>query len=238
MVKFHHEFTVPLSLSQAWDALSHVDRFTPYLPGVRLQQADDGSITGSTDLQVGPIRLQYNGFGEFIEKDADRHRAVLAAHAVDGAGRPTAQATVDVRMHPVSEQQTRLVVDSSVRLTAAGFQASMKQAGGWRVATPPGKMAAGGMRFTKDPSVSDTPPKPQPKAPVRTTVVDDAAGAPPATDSEPAAADRSFNTGLASAAAMACAARQRLRDPRIAAATGLVVGLAAAAVRHRRGPRA
>ena len=68
------------------------------LPRRQVTEADESSFTGSVKVKLGPIALQYNGSGTFVEKDEAAHRFVVDAKGKDKRGNGTAGANVVVTM--------------------------------------------------------------------------------------------------------------------------------------------
>ena len=67
-------------------------------PGAQVTEADEQSFSGSVKVKLGPIALQYNGSGTFVEKDEAAHRFVVDAKGKDKRGNGTAGANVVVTM--------------------------------------------------------------------------------------------------------------------------------------------
>jgi len=59
---------------------------------------DGDEFTGSAKVKLGPIALQYNGTGRYVERDESAHRAVIEAKGKDKRGNGTANATVTAQL--------------------------------------------------------------------------------------------------------------------------------------------
>jgi carbon monoxide dehydrogenase subunit G len=60
-VELVNEFRVPVSVDQAWEALTDVERIAPCIPGAQLLTVDGDDFTGAVKVKVGPITVQYRG---------------------------------------------------------------------------------------------------------------------------------------------------------------------------------
>jgi carbon monoxide dehydrogenase subunit G len=97
-VELEHHFTVPASVEETWAAFNDPERVAPCFPGATLTSVDGDEFTGSAKIKLGPIALQYNGVGTYIERDQSAHRAVIEAKGKDKRGNGTANATVTAEL--------------------------------------------------------------------------------------------------------------------------------------------
>lgn len=118
-MKFHHEFTVPLGIDDAWRTLGDIERLGPYLPGTRLRQGPGNSFSGDTSFRMGPVSVKYTGTGTVMSRDAARHIAVMEAKGVSADGRKSLRGTVTARLVEMGPKQTRVLLDTDVKLGAA-----------------------------------------------------------------------------------------------------------------------
>lgn len=99
-MELKHQFTVPASLEETWAAFNNPEMVVPCFPGATLISVQGGHFTGSAKIRVGPIALQYNGTGTYLERDEDARRAVIEARGKDKRGNGTANATVTAQLRP------------------------------------------------------------------------------------------------------------------------------------------
>ena len=99
-MELEHHFTVPSSVEQTWAAFNDPEMVAPCFPGATLISVDGDEFTGSAKIKLGPIALQYNGTGTYVERDESAHRAVIEAKGKDKRGNGTAKATVTAQMGP------------------------------------------------------------------------------------------------------------------------------------------
>ena len=97
-MELSHTFTVPIGVEETWAHFNDIASVAECFPGAQVTQADADSFAGSVKVKLGPIALQYNGSGTFVEKDAAAHRFVVDAKGKDKRGNGTAGATVTVSM--------------------------------------------------------------------------------------------------------------------------------------------
>ena len=102
-MELEHDFTVPASVEETWAAFNHPERVAPCFPGATLISVDGDEFTGSAKIKLGPIALQYNGTGRYVERDESDYRAVIEAKGKDKRGNGTANATVTARLRPDGE---------------------------------------------------------------------------------------------------------------------------------------
>src|SRR5580692_3877587 len=97
------EFEVPLSVDDAWNVLTDLERVAPCMPGAQLEEIEGDEYRGVVKVKVGPITAQYRGVARFIERDEVAHRAVMRAEGRDTRGQGNATATVTATLTPTAE---------------------------------------------------------------------------------------------------------------------------------------
>ncbi len=97
-MELEHRFTVPAPVEVAWEAFNDLERIAPCFPGAALSSYDGDAFAGLVKVKLGPISLQYNGTGRFVERDPDRHRAVIEAKGKDRRGNGTAAASITAEL--------------------------------------------------------------------------------------------------------------------------------------------
>jgi carbon monoxide dehydrogenase subunit G len=106
--------------------LTDLERIAPCMPGAELQEVEGDEYRGIVKVKVGPISAQYKGSARFIEKDDDRHRAVLLAEGRDTRGQGNASATVTAIATPDGDGTTvSLVTDLAITGKVAQFGRSI-----------------------------------------------------------------------------------------------------------------
>ena len=121
-VELQHTFTVPAPVDEAWSTLLDVEGIAPCFPGATLTGVDGDSFSGTVKVKLGPVSLQYAGKGHFVERDEAARRVVLEANGSDKRGNGTAAATVQARLEPIGDAETRVVVDTDLKVTGRPAQ--------------------------------------------------------------------------------------------------------------------
>jgi carbon monoxide dehydrogenase subunit G len=117
-----NEFRVPVSVDQAWEVLTDVERIAPCIPGAQLLSVDGDDFTGAVKVKVGPIIVQYKGDASFQEKDAEARRAVIKANGKETRGQGNASAVVTAELKDEGEATSCvLTTDLTISGKAAQF---------------------------------------------------------------------------------------------------------------------
>lgn len=191
-MELSHRFTVPVGVEETWAHFNDIASVAGCFPGAQVTEADEQSFSGSVKVKLGPIALQYNGSGTFVEKDAEAHRFVVDAKGKDKRGNGTAGAKVTVSMTG-SETSTDVAVETDLAITGKPAQfgrgvmqdvsdkllgqfvtcleqrltAPAEPDAGPAPVTEADPVAAGASAGVDEPSVvaTDAPPPPRPAAP-------------------------------------------------------------------------
>ncbi len=118
----HHEFVVPLGIEEAWEAFNDLSRIGPAFPGASVTGVDGDDFSGAAKVKLGPISLQYMGTGTFLERDEAGKRAVIEASGQDRRGNGTAGATITAALKEEGPGQTRVLLDTQLRITGRPAQ--------------------------------------------------------------------------------------------------------------------
>ena len=116
-----HDFTVPADIETAWRTFLDLETVGGCFPGATVTEFSEESFSGTVKVKLGPIALQYNGSGKFLERDDGAHRAVIEAKGKDKRGNGTAGATVTMQLAPSSEG-TRVDVTTELQITGKPAQ--------------------------------------------------------------------------------------------------------------------
>src|SRR5665811_310405 len=85
---------------RTWAAFNNPEVVAPCFPGATLISVDGDQFTGSAKIKLGPIAMQYNGTGTYVQRDEQARRAVIEAMGRDKRGNGTANATVTAQLTP------------------------------------------------------------------------------------------------------------------------------------------
>ena len=123
-----HRFSVPLPIDEAWEQFNDIATVAECFPGAVVTSADEESFSGTVKVKLGPIALQYNGAGSFVEKDEAARRMVVDAKGKDKRGNGTAGAHVTLSMSEAgSATDIEVVTDLSVTGKPAQFGRGVMQ---------------------------------------------------------------------------------------------------------------
>lgn len=93
-MQLEHHFEVPASRAETWARFNDLEQVVPCFPGASLTEVDGDEFTGTVKVKLGPISLQYNGSGRYLQRDEDAGRIVIEASGKDRRGNGNAGATV------------------------------------------------------------------------------------------------------------------------------------------------
>ena len=117
-----NEFTVDVSVKEAWVLLTDVERIAPCMPGAQLTEVEGDEYRGVVKVKVGPITSQYKGKAIFVERDEEGFRAVLKAEGRETKGQGNASATITATLTPAGEgTRVNVVTDLTITGRAAQF---------------------------------------------------------------------------------------------------------------------
>lgn len=120
-MELSHRFTVPIGVEETWAHFNDIASVAECFPGAVVTEADDSSFSGSVKVKLGPIALQYNGSGTFVDKDPEAHRFVVDAKGKDKRGNGTAGAKVTVSMTGAGDS-TDVSVETDLAITGKPAQ--------------------------------------------------------------------------------------------------------------------
>jgi carbon monoxide dehydrogenase subunit G len=117
-----HQFSVPTPVEETWAHFQDIAQVAECFPGAQVTEHDEDSFHGSVKVKLGPIALQYNGSGTFVEKDDAAHRFVVDAKGKDKRGNGTAGATVTLAMASATSGGTDVSVETDLAITGKPAQ--------------------------------------------------------------------------------------------------------------------
>jgi carbon monoxide dehydrogenase subunit G len=117
-----HRFTVPVPVGEAWATFNDLELVAPCFPGAALTSYDGTDFAGLVKVKLGPISLQYNGTGSFVERDEASHRAVIEAKGKDKRGNGTAAASITAQLAGRDDGTTDVEVLTTLNITGRPAQ--------------------------------------------------------------------------------------------------------------------
>ncbi|HEY0689963.1 MAG TPA: SRPBCC family protein [Kribbella sp.] len=121
-MRLEHSFTVPAPIEEAWATFNDLERVVPCFPGATLSAFDSDEFVGSVKVKLGPVSLQYNGTGTFVERDPAAHHAVVEAKGKDRRGNGTATARVTAQLTASGDSETAVKVETDLTVTGRPAQ--------------------------------------------------------------------------------------------------------------------
>jgi uncharacterized protein len=116
-VEFENTFTVKAPIDEVYDALLDVERVTPAMPGAKvLEKASDDAYKVAIKVKLGPVTMTYRGDVTVVERDPERHAAVLDVKAKEARGQGSANAKVSMSLE-AADGATRGTMNTSVQLS-------------------------------------------------------------------------------------------------------------------------
>jgi carbon monoxide dehydrogenase subunit G len=117
MDKLVNDFVVHRPIDQTWAVLTDVERIAPCLPGAQLDEVEGDVYRGVVKVKLGAISTAFKGQAKFVERDDAAHRAVLHGEGRDTGGKGNADAMITAALEPISDTQTKCVVETELRIT-------------------------------------------------------------------------------------------------------------------------
>src|SRR3954451_11860401 len=115
-VEFENTFTVNAPIDEVYDALLDVERVTPAMPGAKVLEKTSDNYKVAIKVKLGPVTMTYRGDVTVVERDPEKHAAVLDVKAKEARGQGSANAKVSMSLEP-ADGATRGTMSTSVQLS-------------------------------------------------------------------------------------------------------------------------
>src|SRR3954462_15139180 len=116
-VEFENTFTVNAPIDEVYDALLDVERVTPAMPGAKvLEKTSDDAYKVAIKVKLGPVTMTYRGDVTVVERDPEKHAAVLDVKAKEARGQGSANAKVSMALEQ-ADGSTRGTMNTNVQLS-------------------------------------------------------------------------------------------------------------------------
>jgi carbon monoxide dehydrogenase subunit G len=116
-----HDFTVPVSVDQAWRVLLDVERIAPCMPGATLDSVDGDEFTGRLKVRLGAMTITYRGKARITSRDEESRTVTIEGSGKEARGSGTAGATIRARLHAEGDV-TRVSVRTTLNVTGRPAQ--------------------------------------------------------------------------------------------------------------------
>jgi hypothetical protein len=117
MDKLVNEFTVNRPIGETWAVLTDVERIAPCMPGAELKEIEGDVFRGVVKVKLGAIATAFKGQAKFLELDEANRRVVLQGEGRDTTGKGNADALVTATLHEVGSDQTKVGIETELRIT-------------------------------------------------------------------------------------------------------------------------
>lgn len=116
------EFEVAGSPDRVWDFFNNIPAVAASLPGADIsEQVDEDSYRGTVVIALGPVRLNFAGEANVIERDEASRKIVVDASGSDAKGRGQAAMVLTAQIEP-SARGSKVSVDQDLQLSGAAAQ--------------------------------------------------------------------------------------------------------------------
>lgn len=120
-MEFINSFAMPVSIEDAFDILTDMERIAPCMPGAQLEDVNDGVYSGRVKVKLGPMSLSYKGTARLVEQDAANHTAHIVANGNETRGGGTASADVRAVLTDAGDT-THVTVTTKIDITGRPAQ--------------------------------------------------------------------------------------------------------------------
>jgi uncharacterized protein len=116
------DFEVAQPLEKVWTFFDDIPQVAACLPGAELTESvGEDKYLGKVAIRMGPVKLQFAGNADIVERDAAAHKVVVDAAGADEKGR--GQASMHITASLVSTASgTKVTVLQDLQLSGAAAQ--------------------------------------------------------------------------------------------------------------------
>src|SRR3954453_10236654 len=232
-MQFENTFEVDAPVDRVYETMLDVERVAPNVPGAEvLEQTGDNVYKVGIKVKLGPMKMNYRGDVEIVERDDAAHRAKMKIKAREARGQGTADAEARMKLDG-DEQHTKATLTTDVRLSgraAAMSRGIVQDVSAKLVQTFADNLADMLTEPTEETDATAAPPPPSPSSESPAPPPPPEAPAPPPPPPPRRQAD-ALDVGDLAGGVLA----SRLRDPRTLAVIRALVSLAGWRVGRRRG---
>jgi uncharacterized protein len=115
-VKLEHRVRIEAPADRAWELLMDVPRAAGLIPGVEaVEPTANGGYRGRLRVQIGPIRLAFEGDIAIEGRDDAAHTATMRANGTDRSAGGGVRALVGLALAP-SGEATELTISTDLQL--------------------------------------------------------------------------------------------------------------------------
>jgi uncharacterized protein len=116
------DFEVAEPVDKVWQFFDNIPQVASCLPGAELtKDLGDDKYEGRVAIRMGPVRLQFTGTADIVERDEAAKKIVVNAVGADEKGRGQAAMTVSATLSPKG-RSTKVAVTQDLQLSGAAAQ--------------------------------------------------------------------------------------------------------------------
>ena len=116
------DFEVAEPVDRVWKFFDDIPQVASCLPGAELtKDLGDDKYEGKVAIRMGPVRMQFNGTADIVERDDAAKKIVVDAAGADEKGRGQAAMTVSATLS-AKGRGTRVAVTQDLQLSGAAAQ--------------------------------------------------------------------------------------------------------------------
>ncbi|HSS68450.1 MAG TPA: SRPBCC family protein [Nocardioidaceae bacterium] len=117
-----NSFEVPQPVDRVWTFFQDIPEVAACLPGAELtDDLGDDKYLGRVSIRMGPVKLQFNGKADIVERDVSAKKIVVDAAGADEKGRGQASLLVTATLAGVG-RGTRVDLEQDLQLSGAAAQ--------------------------------------------------------------------------------------------------------------------
>lgn len=118
----NNEFEVAQPVDKVWRFFDNIPQVAACLPGAELtKELGDDKYEGRVAIRMGPVRMQFTGTADIVERDNAKKHIVVNAAGADVKGRGQAAMVVGATLS-AKGQSTRVAVTQDLQLSGAAAQ--------------------------------------------------------------------------------------------------------------------
>ena len=117
-----NEFEVAQPVDKVWRFFDNIPQVAACLPGAELtKELGDDTYEGRVAIRMGPVRMQFTGTADIVERDNAKKHIVVNAAGADVKGRGQAAMVVGATLS-AKGQSTKIAVTQDLQLSGAAAQ--------------------------------------------------------------------------------------------------------------------
>jgi hypothetical protein len=117
------DFEVAQSADKIWKFFDDIPQVAACLPGAKLDEdLGGGKFKGGVAISMGPVRLNFGGTADIVDKDDASKKIVVNAAGADAKGRGNAAMTVSAKVSAKGGGAARVDVSMDLQLAGAAAQ--------------------------------------------------------------------------------------------------------------------